>query len=85
MGNIISNEGYEGIEVGREVSGEVEGRIVYGNEFSGIGEVGMGEDLGEVVNCKLGRIGNNVVVEVEGKMGGYGNGGWYVDSRDGVI
>ena len=31
------------------------------------------------------QIGNNVLVQLEAKMAAYGNGPWYVDSRDGVI
>ncbi len=40
---------------------EVQGTILYANQFSGIGQVGMPDDLAEVLNSNLGTIGNNVL------------------------
>lgn len=85
MANIISNQAYQAIQVPTEVTPEVQGTILYANQFSGIGQVGMPDDLAEVLNSNLGTIGNNVLVQLEAKMAAYGNGPWYVDSRDGVI
>jgi hypothetical protein len=85
MANIISNQAYQAIQVQTEVTPEVQGTILYANQFSGIGQVGMPDDLAEVLNSNLGTIGNNVLVQLEAKMAAYGNGPWYVDSRDGVI
>ena len=85
MANIISNQAYEAIQVPTEVTPEVQGTILYANQFSGIGQVGMPDDLAEVLNSNLGTIGNNVLVQLEAKMAAYGNGPWYVDSRDGVL
>lgn len=85
MANIISNQAYEAIQVPTEVTPEVQGTILYANQFSGIGQVGMPDDLAEVLNSNIGTVGNNVLVQLEAKMAAYGNGPWYVDSRDGVI
>lgn len=85
MAKIISNQAYEAIQVPTEVTSEVQGTILYANQFSGIGQVGMPDDLAEVLNSNLGTVGNNVLVQLEAKMAAYGNGPWYVDSRDGII
>lgn len=41
MANIISNQAYQAIQVPTEVTPEVQGTILYANQFSGIGQVGM--------------------------------------------
>ncbi len=71
MANIISNQAYEAIQVPTEVTPEVQGTILYANQFSGIGQVGMPDDLAEVLNSNLGTIGNNVLVQLEAKMAAY--------------
>lgn len=85
MVQIISNKVYESIQVPTEVTPEVHGTILYANQFSGIGQVGMPDDLAEVLNSNIGTVGNNVLVQLESKMMAYGNGPWYIDSRDGII
>lgn len=82
---VISNKVYESLQVPTEQSRNTTGKILYANRFSGVAQVAMPEDLRTLIDSDLGLIGNNILIQLEQKMKGYGNGPWYVDSRDGVI
>lgn len=82
---VISNKVYSSLQAPTNYHQETTGKILYANSFSGVSPVAMPDDLKALINSDLGLIGNNILIQLEQKMRGYGNGPWYVDSRDGVI
>lgn len=82
---IISNKVYESLQVPTENTRTTTGKVLYANRYSGVAQVSMPEDLKALMDSDFGLVGKNILIQLEQKMKGYGNGPWYIDSRDDVI
>ena len=59
--------------------------VLYANEFSGLPNVNLPEELVSIFESDFGLVGTNVLIQLENKMSGVPGGPWYIDSRNSCI
>lgn len=82
--SLVSNKVFTAIQPWENYE-EHTGTIIYANKYADVAEVPMPKDIRAILDSDAGSVGNNPLVQLQGKLQYLADGPWYTDCRNGML
>ena len=82
--SLVSNKVFTAIQPWQNYE-EHTGTVIYANKYADVAEVPMPKDIRAILDSDAGSVGNNPLIQLQGKLQYLGDGPWYTDCRNGML
>lgn len=82
--SLVSNKVFTAIQPWQNYE-EHTGTVIYANKYADVAEVQMPRDIRAILDSDAGAVGNNPMIQLQGKLQYLPDGPWYTDCRNGML